>query len=705
SGDLTFDSAVEVNILGGTATYGNYSWDGDYGSVNNWVNFDPGQTRQFVEIEIKNDSEVEGIETLEFELVSGSGHNSVVGNQNTTTLEILDSSPTVEFGAVSYQVSEDDGLTYVVEVIRSGDTSLESMVHLEIAGGTANLGIDYNLLNDVHFMAGESSKFVEIDLITDSEIEETETINLQILDGTGSNNYVVGNQDTTTLEILDSSPIVEFGSVSYQVSEDQVISTAVTLTRTGDTSFDSLVRINPVGGTATLGLDYGFNNAIYFAVGETTKSVDIFLNNDGQTEGTETIELQLVSGQDNDNYIVGTQNTTTVDILDATVVNNDVVIAEIGQITNLNHTSQTILLDHNFINPVIFAQPLSRNGADPSTIRITDIQNNSFSVQLQETTLINRKSHGGTHTTESFSFLVVEQGIWELSDGSIMEVGNVKTDAITTSNWEDINFNHDFSDTPVVLTQVQTNNDTTFVRTRQNNTTTNGFEVALEEEEAYKSSGHGSENIAWLAISPGEGNWDGNQFLAGNTGNQVTHNWHTIDFGNSFSNAPKFLGNITTFDGSDSSGLRYQNLANGNVQIMIEEDTSKDSEKNHTTENINFLAIEADGNLTGSIDSLTGLVHSEMGTINSDTFILGNEIESLYDNYGQQDYAEISDFNMSQDIIQLHGVAEDYYLGVSPFESNDQAIFLEVAGMTDELVGVVKNTTTLDINSGSFAFV
>ena len=637
--------------------------------------------------------------------MTGSGYNALVGEQNTTTLEIVDNSPTVEFGSVSYQVSEDDGLTYVAEIIRNGDTSLDSMVSLEIAGGTANLGIDYNLLNDVYFMAGESSQFVEIDLITDSEIEGTETINLQILDGTGSNNYIVGNQDTTTLEILDSSPIVEFGSVSYQVSEEEAISIAVTLTRSGDTSFDSLVRINPVGGTATLGLDYGFNNVIHFAEGETTKSVDIFLNNDGQTEGTETIELQLVSGQDNDNYIVGTQNTTTVDILDGTVVNNDVVVAEIGQITNLNHENQTIFLDHNFNNPVIFAQPLSYNGADPSTIRITDIQNNSFSVQVQETTLRNGNSHGGTHTTESFSFLVVEQGIWELSDGSILEAGNIKTDAITTSTWENINFNHDFSDTPVVLTQVQTDNDATFVRTRQNNTTNNGFQVALEEEEAYKSSGHGSENIAWLAISPGQGNWDGNQFMAGNTGDQVTHNWHTIDFGNNFVNAPKLLGNIATFDGADPSGLRYQNLTNGNVQIMIEEDTSNDSETNHTTENINFLAIEADGNLTGSVDSLTGLVTTETGTMNADTFILGNASEALYNNYGQQDYAEISDFDISQDIIQLNGLVGDYYLGVSPFESNDQAIFLEVAGMEDELVGVVKNTTSLDINSNSFTFV
>ena len=466
-----------------------------------------------------------------------------------------------------------------------------------------------------------------------------------------------------------------------------------------------MVNLEIVGGTADLGIDYNLFNDVQFMAGESSKFVEIDVISDLEVDGTETINLQILEGTGTDNYIVGNQDTTTVDILDTTVVNNDVVMAEIGEITNLTHESQTIFLDHNFINPVVFAQPLSRNGADSSTIRITDIQSNSFSVQVQETTLKNGNSHDGTHTTESFSFLVVEQGVWELSDGSILEVGNVSTDAITTSTWESINFNHDFSNTPVVLTQVQTDNDATFVRTRQDNATNNGFDLALEEEELYKSSGHGTETIAWLAISPGQGNWDGNEFIAGNTGDTVTHNWHTIDFANNFTNAPKFLGNLASFDGPDSAGLRYQNLTNGNVQIMIEEDTSNDNEQNHTTEDINFLAIEADGNLTGSLDSLTGLVTQETGTINADTFILGNEIESLYDNYGQQDYAEIFGFELGQDMIQLHGFADDYYIGSSPSGSNDQGIFLEVAGMEDELVGIVKNTTGLDINSSSFTFI
>ena len=713
TGNTSSDSFANLEAVGGSATLGI-----DYG-FNNLIYFAEGQTSQVVEVFFVNDLEDEGTETIELQLVDGQGNdNYVVGTQNTTTIDLLDSAPpqssqpgtpTVEFESATYTMNEDGEGSLLVTVTRTGDTSSDSSVNLEAVGGSATLGIDYNFDNLIYFAEGQTSQVVEVFLVNDLEDEGTETIELQLVDGQGNDNYVVGTQNTTTIDLLDSAPpqssqpgtpTVEFESATYTMNEDGEGSLLVTVTRTGDTSSDSSVNLEAVGGSATFGSDYDFTSSIYFAEGQTSQVVDVVLSNDSEVEGIETIDLQILEGTGGDNYLVGNQDITTVNIVD-----NDVVIAEIGEVTNLTHESQTIFLDHNFVNPVVFAQPLSYNDADPAIVRITDIQSDRFSVQVQETTLINGNSHDGTHPTESFSFLVVEQGVWELSNGSILEVGNVTTNAITTSSWERIEFNHDFTDTPVVLTQVQTDNDATFVRTRQDNATNNRFDVALEEEEAFKSSGHGTETIAWLAISPGEGTWDGNQFIAGNTGDQVTHNWHTLDFGNNFTNAPTFLGNIASFDGRDSSGLRYQNLTNGNVQIMVEEDTSQDMEIRHTTEDINFLAIEADGNLTGSLDSLTGLVTQETGTINADTFILGDEFELFYENYGQQDYAEISGFELGQDLIQLHGLVDDYYIGSSPSGTNDQGIFLEVAGMEDELVGIVKNTTGLDINSSSFTFV
>ncbi|MGK7886048.1 MAG: Calx-beta domain-containing protein, partial [Crocosphaera sp.] len=104
-------------------------------------------------------------------------------------------------------------------------------------------------------------------------------------------------------------------------------------------------------------------------------------------------------------------------------------------------------------------------------------------------------------------------------------------------------------------------------------------------------------------------------------------------------------------------------------------------------------------------DPITGMIDQHIATYNPDVFILGNESETFYDIYEEQDYAEILGFDMSQDTIQLNGMKEYYYIGSSPYGSNDQAIFLQVAGTEDELVGVVKDITSLDLNSNNFVFV
>ncbi|MDJ0634325.1 MAG: cellulose binding domain-containing protein [Xenococcaceae cyanobacterium MO_188.B29] len=268
-------------------------------------------------------------------------------------------------------------------------------------------------------------------------------------------------------------------------------------------------------------------------------------------------------------------------------------IGEIGTIADLNHQAQTIEFQNEYVNPVVFALPLSQHGGDPAIARITDIENDNFSLYLQEP-----EYKDGSHTKETLSYIVLEAGTWELDDGTILEVGTIDTNKTTTSGWKSIDFNTNFDDTPVVLSQVQTDNDGTFVRTRQQQANSNGFTVALEEEEKLKQSGHGKETIGWLAIEGGEGTWNGLNYQAGTTGDKVTDRWHNLDL-DDFSQAPNLLAGLGSYDSSDSAGLRYKNLNSDRVQIRVEEDQSLDKETKHTSEVVNFLAIEGEGSFTG----------------------------------------------------------------------------------------------------------
>jgi Ca2+-binding RTX toxin-like protein len=94
-------------------------------------------------------------------------------------------------------------------------------------------------------------------------------------------------------------------------------------------------------------------------------------------------------------------------------------------------------------------------------------------------------------------------------------------------------------------------------------------------------------------------------------------------------------------------------------------------------------------------------------TIGKDRFVLGDWRKSYYTNNGYNDFAYIVDFNRNQDVIQLHGRAEDYdfidvpFLGTAIFQkSKDSPLFWD-----GELVGVVFAASNLDPNASYFRYV
>lgn len=269
-------------------------------------------------------------------------------------------------------------------------------------------------------------------------------------------------------------------------------------------------------------------------------------------------------------------------------------IGEVGQISGLTHLKQTIELQHDYVNPVVFAQTLSFNGGQPATVRIGNIESNRFELYIQEPS-----NHDGQHVAEDISYIVLEAGSWILEDGTQLEVGTLETNRLVTSGFETVDFSQTFSDSPIVFSQVQTDDGGDFVRTRQQATSVNGFQVGMEEEEKKKDTGHVSESVGWLAIDSGTGTWGGLSYQVGQTGNTVTHDWASIDF-SGFTSTPNFLASLASYDGADSAGVRYRNLHNTSVQVKVEEDTTADAETSHTSEVVSFLAIQGSGLLQGS---------------------------------------------------------------------------------------------------------
>lgn len=268
-------------------------------------------------------------------------------------------------------------------------------------------------------------------------------------------------------------------------------------------------------------------------------------------------------------------------------------IGETGLIKNLRHELITIDLKQSYQNPVVFVQPLSYRGSTPAIVRLTEITDDSFTLRIQEPSNADNR-----HTREKVSYIVLEAGNWELEDGTLLEVGKIDSNAVVDgeelNSWETIDFNSSFENTPAVFSQVQTVNGRHFVRTRQQNASASGVQIAMEEQDS-RTDGHVSESIAWLAITPGSGAFGERLFEVGNTGDNVTHNWHSQDFNTNFDTNPTLLTSIATYNDGDPVGIRYQNLDSGKVELRLEEDTTADDETEHSSEVIDFLAINGRG--------------------------------------------------------------------------------------------------------------
>ncbi|MEH2404178.1 calcium-binding protein [Nostoc sp.] len=103
----------------------------------------------------------------------------------------------------------------------------------------------------------------------------------------------------------------------------------------------------------------------------------------------------------------------------------------------------------------------------------------------------------------------------------------------------------------------------------------------------------------------------------------------------------------------------------------------------------------------GETDQLTG-------GPGADRFILGDAVNAFYDdnntaNPGFGDLASITDFDPSQDQIELNGLPEDYRLQVV---GSNTRIFLDKPGAEqDEIIGIVQGVVGLTLSSNNFTFL
>lgn len=291
----------------------------------------------------------------------------------------------------------------------------------------------------------------------------------------------------------------------------------------------------------------------------------------------------------------------------------DVTIDYEEQVSGLNFA--TVNLQENYTNPVVVPLYFEDNNTAAFSPRLRNVTSNSFEVALQ--------SPGGTVSSgDDVHYLVVEEGVHTMPDGTLIEAGEVDTSVVSSSNngWSGVNesFSNSYGSPPAVFHQVQSYNDTGWIESwvsrqgdRNNPPDTSGFQISLNGAEVTDS--HGTETIGWVAIEQGAGTVDGQDFEVSVTSDSIRGHGNgcdTFNYTNSYISNPIVIADQEEMDGGDGGWVVGCSQSTSALGLHVEEDQVNDSERNHTTETGAFAAFAGAFNIAPTVVDVTFQVRS-----------------------------------------------------------------------------------------------
>ncbi|GAB5407081.1 MAG: hypothetical protein Aurels2KO_53120 [Aureliella sp.] len=267
-----------------------------------------------------------------------------------------------------------------------------------------------------------------------------------------------------------------------------------------------------------------------------------------------------------------------------------------GNVASVGSSWQTVSLGKTYESAVVVATPRYNNGSGPGVIRISNVTATSFDVRVDN--VGESAFAGGIH------FIAMEEGA-HVVDGQY-KLEAVKVNASTTSRrsgWQINTQSHQLSfDNPVVVGQVMSTNDEDWSvfwsssSSRTSPASTGSVNVGKHVGED-SNTARASETLGYFIIeASGGGTIDGLNFSAGVGSDTIrgvgngTYQYSGVNP----SGATTAVLSSAGMDGNDGGWavLRGDNpLASGNIDLSIDEDQIRDSERNHTTEQVAYFVI------------------------------------------------------------------------------------------------------------------
>lgn len=267
------------------------------------LTFATGETSKTVTVKVKGDTTFENDEIFSFKLQNPSIGSAIQTGKVNSTIQNDEIQWVAAVNGDASKAEGDSGFTtFQATVTRSGKTDASATIDYAVAGNGTNQAVAADFKDGTFpsgtltFNAGETSKTITVQVVTDSIKEENDGFRLTVSNaqGDGTHSIQTPNADFT---INNDDDVMSISTAQNSVVEGDTGTDkdfTFTVTRDGSTDGNSSVQWRIANSSATDNADFDqTSGTVNFANGESSKNVTIKVKGDTDVEANEAFTVEL----------------------------------------------------------------------------------------------------------------------------------------------------------------------------------------------------------------------------------------------------------------------------------------------------------------------------------------------------------------------------------------------------------------------------
>ena len=266
----------------------------DYISAGGQLSWPAGTTRQFVNVPLVGDYDIEPNETLTVAL-SNPIHSYFCRQQATGTIINDDSVGVFQFSSANYSVAENvPGGLATITVLRTGGAGGTATVNYATASGSALSPADFGSTSGtLTFAPGDISKTFTVSIVNDGTDEPDENLAMSLSGASGATLGVPASA-TLTINDDDAPPSLTINDVTTTEGNSGTTNAVFTVSLSAASGFPVTVDYATAAGSATSGTDFtATSSTLTIPAGSTSGTITVAVKGDTLTEGNETYVVNL----------------------------------------------------------------------------------------------------------------------------------------------------------------------------------------------------------------------------------------------------------------------------------------------------------------------------------------------------------------------------------------------------------------------------